>query len=263
MAKRIEFTDKQKAEVFVRDRATCAFSGKILWILDYGACPTWDVDWVDHIKPFAKGGTSTIDNAICASSFHNYKKSDNTLDQYYLFYHGKPTKHLFYQYEVIPKTIAENLKRFRNLHYSDWYFNRALFRLLLAVVWLRNKALSRKLNKRDANYYSKSAFKAVREWRSIIEKENVLSFEERGLVPQNPCKGINLMLSIRESRSTEEVLNIVHALAPIYTANSLAMETLSQAIDSGKQIDFKDFDWREDVSPRVIEMIKENLELLS
>ncbi len=37
---RDEFTDRQKAEIFVRDRALCCFSGKSLWALDYGAGPT-------------------------------------------------------------------------------------------------------------------------------------------------------------------------------------------------------------------------------
>jgi len=51
--KRTEFTDNQKAKIFSRDRATCAFSGISLWFLDLGIRSNWQVDWVDHILPSA------------------------------------------------------------------------------------------------------------------------------------------------------------------------------------------------------------------
>ena len=38
-AKRAEFTDRQKADIFVRDRALCCYTGKSLWLLDYGGGP--------------------------------------------------------------------------------------------------------------------------------------------------------------------------------------------------------------------------------
>ena len=53
--KRTEFTENQKAEIFSRDRATCAFSGISLWFLDVGIGSNWQVDWVDHILPSAAG----------------------------------------------------------------------------------------------------------------------------------------------------------------------------------------------------------------
>ena len=63
--KRKEFTDNQKAEIFVRDAATCGFSGISLWFLDNGIKSNWQVDWVDHIKPSASGGGAEIENGIC------------------------------------------------------------------------------------------------------------------------------------------------------------------------------------------------------
>lgn len=56
-AKRAEFTDQQKAEIYVRDRALCSYSGLSLWLLDDGASDIFNIDWVDHYLPAARGET--------------------------------------------------------------------------------------------------------------------------------------------------------------------------------------------------------------
>ena len=90
--KRIEFTEAQKALIYARDRATCAFSGLSLWLLDIGIRPNWDMDWVDHILPSASGGNASLDNGICASSTFNAKKRDNTSDNVFFVHHGAITE---------------------------------------------------------------------------------------------------------------------------------------------------------------------------
>jgi len=53
---RTEFSDRQKAEIFARDRATCCFSGANLWLLDAPLRPGFQMGWVDHIRPSSRGG---------------------------------------------------------------------------------------------------------------------------------------------------------------------------------------------------------------
>ena len=72
------FTDAQKAELYVLHRAFCVYSGEKLWALDTVASPYFTIDWVDHIHPVSRGGLSTIENGVCASWFHNKKKRDTT-----------------------------------------------------------------------------------------------------------------------------------------------------------------------------------------
>lgn len=71
------FTDKQKAAIFVRDRATCCFSGANLWLLDAPLRVGWQSDWVDHRKPKSRGGMADIENGVCASHTFNMKKRNN------------------------------------------------------------------------------------------------------------------------------------------------------------------------------------------
>lgn len=82
------FSDKDRAIIFVRDRATCAFSGKNLWILDQGIIH-FDWDWVDHIKPYSKGGKTDSSNGMLASSKYNYITGANN-KKLYLYDYGFP-----------------------------------------------------------------------------------------------------------------------------------------------------------------------------
>lgn len=89
--KRTNFSENQKAAIYARDHATCAFSGISLWIFGYGIRPNYEMDWADHIKPSAKGGTSSLENGVCASHTFNSKKKDNGSDNVFFFQNGKIT----------------------------------------------------------------------------------------------------------------------------------------------------------------------------
>src|SRR6185369_4434588 len=160
--KRTDFSDKQKAAIYQRDKAICAFSGKSLWILDYGVTPLWDMDWVDHIKPSKRGGESTVENGICASAFYNSKKSDNSRDNAYLFKDGIPTANYYYCHGDIPSEIARILNRNKSLHYSDWYLNRAFARFNLILGRMRRKDRGM-ADVRGEEYYAKASLKMLRE----------------------------------------------------------------------------------------------------
>lgn len=256
---RQEFSDKQKAEIFARDRAVCAFSGKSLWVLDYGVSPTFDIDWVDHIRPAARGGGNSIENGICASSFYNSKKRDNTSDCKFMFREGKPTNHFFYFYEEIPAKIAEHLARFANIEVSDWYFNRALYRFMNGVGSIRSIERG-KAYKRDAQYYAKSTLKILNQWRSL--PASLESISQRGLLPLDLTSDQLALLKVAQIDNQDELIGHMHACYPWYSSSCDAMNLIAKAgspqelASVANEIDFSK------LPARIASIVRVNLEKL-
>jgi hypothetical protein len=110
---RTDFTDAQRAEIFCLDRATCSFSGRSLWILDYGLDPTYAIDWADHVKPSSRGGRSAVDNGAAAGWLHNYLRGDSHR-RLYLFRRGRPTSEaVYFHHGHLPPYTLDNLIRFQ------------------------------------------------------------------------------------------------------------------------------------------------------
>ena len=219
MTRTSNFTDAQKAYFYERDRATCVYTGRNLWILDGGAKPDFEVDWADHVEPVSgeKPGKSDEDNGVCASSRSNFKKRDNRDSLHFLVKNGEP------QCRDLPQELLDRLKRLSKIESSDWYFNRAMFRLLCGVRYLHTNNPS---YKRKVDYYAEATRKATKMWN--VAKGSALSFEDRGLVPvemmSSQIRGQMLMLSLRnltgdKEAATIEVAAIIKAmekLLPIY-----------------------------------------------
>jgi len=74
MARRSNFTEAQKAQLFALHRAICVYCEEKLWLLDNGATPYFTIDWADHVFPVARGGASTIENGVCSCGYCNKKK---------------------------------------------------------------------------------------------------------------------------------------------------------------------------------------------
>ena len=87
--KRKKFSDKEKAFIFVRDSATCAFSGKNLWLLDQSII-NWAFDAVDHVTLLSKGKEADVTNGALVSSTYNYMLSSHGR-KYYVLLDGFPT----------------------------------------------------------------------------------------------------------------------------------------------------------------------------
>lgn len=213
MARASNFSDVQKAQLYVLHRATCVYSGKKLWIIDGGANPDFSIDWADHIFPVAKGGLSTLDNGVCASWCINKAKRDKIEVPEFLFLEGKPTEQYYKRNKILPDAIAHDLERLGRLHHSDWYFNRAVFRMLLGVNYLHNGIGVRS---RDDLYYAAATLKAISIWRKIVIREKVVSLEERGLVPSKPSQDQHLLLSVREVKA-DDIRENMRKLLPIYS----------------------------------------------
>lgn len=253
---RKNFTDSQKAEIFVRDRAVCAFSGKSLWLLDYGISPTFDIDWVDHIKPASKGGGNNIENGICASSFYNSKKSNNSRDTSYLFHNGRPTSEFYYHFEIVPAAVADHLHRFSTARKSDWYFNRALSRFMFGLEWIVNEKHGTTYV-RDDKYFSKSALKMLNMWRT--QSKNDLSFEKRGLVDVEASEDQKLLLAFRDLTTEDEIVDYMHTNYVWYENGRLAIDELANAVTKqGIQAVVSKYCSLPEVPGRVVLMLKAN-----
>jgi hypothetical protein len=213
MTRRSNFTEAQKAQLFVLHRATCVYTGEKLWLLDGGATPYFTIDWADHLVPVARGGASTIENGVCASWHYNKKKNASEKKPEFLFFKGKPRALYFKQRSRLPLGVVRDLERLGTLHHSDWYFNRAIFRVLLGVDWLDNGVGVRT---RDDRYYAAAALKAIRKWRILVARELVPSLEQRKLVPRRPRYDQKLLLALRSVDSIPELRTSMKKLLPTY-----------------------------------------------
>jgi hypothetical protein len=74
--KRDEFSERTKADIFVRDGALCCYTGASLWLLDYGAAQAAPA-WFEHIVPASKKGDSSIENGVLANWYFNKSRSNH------------------------------------------------------------------------------------------------------------------------------------------------------------------------------------------
>ncbi|NLT51827.1 MAG: hypothetical protein BWY38_03154 [Ignavibacteria bacterium ADurb.Bin266] len=196
MTKRLNFSNSSKALIFKRDHGICSFTGKSLWILDYGADPDYEIDWVDHIVPASEGGGNDLDNGALAGWSANYDVK-NILFKKYICREGKLTA----KTDLSKKRIQEinsTLKRFSNLIIADWYLNRALWHIWIAGLYdfdIRN-GLKRT---RDKEYWLGSSKSKMVKWLKLTGKDGFTDLENRGLIPDNPTEDQKeLMNSIGE-----------------------------------------------------------------
>ena len=225
---RTNFTDRQKAEIYTLDRATCAYSGRSLWLIDHGIDGKYIADWADHVKPASKSGKSSLENGVCASWFYNYTRGDG-ISAPLLFYRGKPTPAYLYIFNQIPETIASNLHRFKKLHYSDWYLNRAIFRFSLGLNWLTNCRQGKKYS-RDDKYYARASFKILLQWRALVAREKIHSLEDRGIIPAKLTGDQKLLLRLREASSENELKMLMKELLPFHEASRKVWESLEDVL---------------------------------
>jgi hypothetical protein len=220
-------TDQIRAAVYARDKAICAFSGLSLWLLDFGSAPHGQPDWVDHIRPASRGGSDTLDNLVCASHFYNRKKLTNSSDTKYLFSGGKATEELFWSHGCLSIEQASTLVRHAAIDQSDWYFNRALFNLRVAMhdQWCCFPA------KRSARYWQNAALRRLVTWKRLSGDRGPGSFIKRGLVRFPKAPDVKLMLQLASISTEDELRAIYRQLLRFYQANATALERFSLARD--------------------------------
>ena len=259
-SRRKGFTNEQKAKVFKRDRALCCVSGKNLWLLDYGAAPS-DVDWVDHIRPLSRGGASEIGNAACMSWRYNSVKRDRG-GAVHLFEAGRPTEDFFLHFEVLPKEIAFHLRRFKMLDEADWYFNRAIFHVLLGANGVNQRRLDGKPLRRGRDYRARAAWRFLSVWRHLSQGRE--SLEKRGLVPTPLSHDQRWLLDLRTAGSVRDVNRTIARLVPYVKASYRAVEEIARVKDlAAARALLRWVRSNEFVVPRIKRAIRQNLRSLA
>lgn len=256
---REEFTEKQKAMIFARDKALCTFSGKSLRVLDYWLSNTMDIDWAEHIRPASKWWLATLENGVCASSFFNWKKQDNSMDTHYFFKNWKPTA-IYYQYWwKLPDWYVDYSKRFEKLHFTDWYFNRALSRFHWWLDVMYNAEFNGKNYKRWAEFYSKSTLVYFTKWKKSIARHSELeSMGDRCLIPEKLSFDQQKFLDMSEYWSSDEIFDLMQELYVFYKASRNAMEHMSTLTTKRSLEDFCDR-----VNKDILVIEKDKLTILS
>ncbi|MFO1308916.1 MAG: hypothetical protein U1F64_10805 [Burkholderiales bacterium] len=224
--KRANFTDAQKAQIYVRDRALCSYSGKSLWLLDYGAAPAL-TDHVDHVVPASKGGDAGLENGVLCTFLHNYVRRDRH-PPVRLFNYGLPTLDAFWIFDRIPAQILHHIDRFAVLRPSDWYFNRAIAQLRWASA--QTDAPKRKDGRhfaRGVEYYCRAAVRQLRKWRELASAEKGGDLASRGLLPEHPRPDHQMVLLMQTAATEKEVESISRELAPYHEASFAAVEALA------------------------------------
>lgn len=251
MASRAEFTPTQKARIFCRDHATCAFTGKSLWILDYGATPFWETDWTEHVKPASRDGKADEANGVCAGSEMNAFRGNNTRGKSYMFREGRVTDLFCRTHGHFPVALAEQIKRLSTLHRSDWHFNRALKDILVACNnrW-RGVSFERTWRK-----WLESALNHLREYQRLSSDQ--FSMKKRGLLKRPIYKDMELMLKLRDVQSASHVAKIAREIYGYYKANcDLFYKYLEEGNASKRRDILKEARKNPLVGPQVISVLK-------
>ncbi len=215
---RTEFSDAQRAEIFVRDRATCCFSGANLWLPDAPLRPGYERDWVDHVRPSARGGRSEAANGVAACHTFNAKKRHNGADNVYLFNEGRPTARYFAIFGPLAEAQIARLQRMERLLPEDWYWNRAIGLVLLAFDqdWERDRYDAAPV--RDSAYWFSAAYRKLALYQRLRGSS---SLEARGVVDFPDAKQ-SVWLSLRAAESVEHMRIIVSPLYRKFVANANA-----------------------------------------
>ncbi len=225
--KRTNFTNNQKSAIFGRDRATCAFSGVSLWIPDQGLTPEWDNDWADHLKPSARGGTSTLDNGACVSSTFNIKKRDNGSDNLCFFHNGWITRDYVRVFGLPDDQLLCDLRRREVIVASDWWFNRAIGNSLVALDWRIRELRGLPRHTRDDTYYMRCALKQHAQW---LRRREPGTYASRGL--DNPSAFASDKLLALESVATElHYREWLESIWPSYRATAALLHAFDAAVN--------------------------------
>jgi hypothetical protein len=222
---RDNYSDRQKAAIFARDRAMCCYSGKSLWLLDYGAAPAL-VDQVDHVIAASKGGTSAQQNGVLATFMHNYLRGSSKRPLQ-LFEGGLPNLDAFWVLGSISDDLLDHICRFEALHYSDWYINRAIASMRFAAAKSSQpKRVDGLAFSRDAAYHSKAAIGRLRQWRQIVNADGVPSLQARGLMPVHPRDDHMPFVELLEADTDRDVLALARQAEPFLNASYAAIENM-------------------------------------
>jgi hypothetical protein len=177
------------------------------------------MDWADHIRPAAKNGDNSLENGACICSACNAKKGDNSRDKEYAFLGGAPSTSYLRRFDQINPLTDASLRANAHVHWTDWYFNRAICNMDFGVSQLRLAKGNRQRYVRDSAHYAKVTLNFVKEWRRRRQTEGVSHPRDRGLVPQILEPDHHLQLQMFDAETEQDILDLQEALLPHYAGH--------------------------------------------
>ncbi len=214
---RTNFPDVVKAEIYARDRAICAFTGLNLWLLDEGVGGFYNNCWIDHIVPATRGGKSEADSGVTTHWAYNYNKGNTIGESLYLFINGLPTYRFWEFHRLLPPEMAQMIVNNSNILPSDYHFNQAIINLIGGVRWLHLGPDPK--YKRDDEYRASATIRRLDKWKRAVDAEEVASMEERNLVIEPLTPDQELLLSLREVKTTKQIKSLMKEVLPYHCAN--------------------------------------------
>lgn len=259
--KRTNFTENQKAEIFARDRGTCAFSGISLWLPDIGIRSNWQIDWADHIIPSAAGGEAILTNGICASHTFNAKKRNNTADNVYFVRNGKITEHYIRVFGAPNPALVGQLQRLSTLEPAHWFFNRAISSIFVGFDWRCDAEFKGKLHKRTDTYWFKSGWKRLQHFH---KKRGSQDIAEKGLIQNNSPFGTKELLSLEEIVTEKDYLDFIESIYPMYRTSYKALNHYFSLASDEARLDYvQQILEIKNLHPEIIKAIQSHANLLS
>jgi hypothetical protein len=201
----MSFSEGVRAQVFIRDRALCGYSGRGVWL---GYAHGTD-DQCDHIIPVGDGGSDEVTNAITAWWKVNHEQGKQK-HLPILFQAGELTAAGRARFTTMPERVAEHLHRMRHLHLSDFYLNRAFANLWHGVHWLTG--MRRKDHRTDV-LQAKTTLAFLKKWRA--RGVGISAPEKRGLAPLDNSEIPQVAWGVRRHTSEKEILVSMHAMAAL------------------------------------------------
>jgi hypothetical protein len=224
---RLEFSEETKSDAFARDKAMCCYTGKSLWMADYGMDPDASADWLDHLVPASKGGSNDIGNALTTSWLWNkWRGAGEQMPA--LFFAGVPTFAGEWALGEKVMVFFDGVQRMEKLDPSDWWLNRALWNTFIAT---QNELLRRSgtVRKRGPDYWARAALRMLDEWRKRAARDGVKPPEKRKLQPTVKDRDVQLLWDVRRIETEAALLERINELAVWLEAHQTLMTTVRNA----------------------------------
>jgi hypothetical protein len=224
---RDNFSDADKARIFAWDRAVCAFTGASTWVLDYELSSVFGEDWIDHIKPSARGGSGEAINGVCAEAGSNWTKGANGRANGYWYVGGRPTCYVYEAIGKIPKDVATRLRR--DVLPRDWYLNHCIRNLMhRARNMYDNPDYSR--HRKRPNYYPNASWRFLEQFRAAWRRDNpsgpdltteeaLRDWKRRGLLDKSPSRDQLDLLQVLNARDYDVIDRLAKRLSPRVRCN--------------------------------------------
>jgi hypothetical protein len=132
----------------------------------------------------------------------------------------------------VQPSIAEHLTRFSELAPADWYFNRALFHMLLGAVAKSAKRKDGTALSRGSEYRAQAALRFLETWAK--KSSGLPSLRKRGLLPKRPGPDQRLLLSAADADSVPSLNRLIAELAPYSMPSWRALEMLAELRDNSE-----------------------------